>query len=314
MQAADEETQLPTATDAPRLSQAPLFIVTLFLLCVAEFAIPGGLTPRRVKEQILAKRVDEQLDLISPTDPHAIAQGGPLPIDVIHRRGLVHRGVWLFALDSHLRLLLAWRAPAMKTCPMTWSPLGEHAVSNETYERAASRGLSEEARFIVRPRVFPVGAPFLYHAVYANATTEQRTDVQWTQTFVILPRGDALDFRTLDDREAEAEQSAGENSRYQGMSLPEVVRHAVERPNYFCMSSLSTWILRSIPLVIRVLKASEKRLFRNYLRDDWAQLVHSGAPVCCNPSEHGVALELVNVSMCGVPCAPHTIDASDASS
>lgn len=308
----DDVTSRSGLEEAPRLPQVPLVIVIFILLCVAEFAIPGGLTPRRIKEQILAKRVDEQLDLISPTDPLTVIPGGPLPIDDVHRQGLTHRGVWLFALDSHLRLLLAWRAPAVKTCPMTWAPLGEHTVTNETFELTAARGLSEEARFIARPRVFPVGAPFLYRAVYGNGTSEERTDIQWTQAYVVLPRGDALDFRTLDDREAEAEQAAGENSRYQGMSITEVVRHAVERPTYFCMSEISSWILRTIPLVIRVLKTNEKRLFRRHLRDDWAALVESGASVCCNSSEHTASLDIVNVSMCGVPCSSQTLDASDA--
>lgn len=297
---------------SPRLSQAPLFIVTLILLLIAEFAIPGGMTPRRVKQQILAKRVAEQLDLISPTDPNLVLAGGPLPIDTIHRRGLVHRGVWIFALDSHLRLLLAWRAPAMKTCPMTWSTLGEHAITNETFLETTTRGLAEEARFIARPRVYSIGAPFLYHSVYQNGTDDERTDNQWTQAYVVLPRGDALDFRTLDDRDAEAEQAAGENSRYQGMPLPDVVHHAVDRPSYFCKSELSKGILSVIPLVVRVLKTNEKRLFRGYLRDDWATLVQSGFPVCCNATQHSAAVNTVNVSQCGVPCAEDTVDPSDA--
>lgn len=299
----------------PRLPQAVLFIVTLILICVAEFGFPGGLTPRRAKQQILASRVDEVLDIINETDPYQVVSETPLPIDEVHRLGLPHRGSWLFAFDSHLRLLLSWRAPAMKTCPMTWSPLGEHAVANETFEHAATRGLAEEARFIARPRVYPIGAPFLFRASYAYANSSPdatRTDVQWTQTFVSLPRGDALDFRTLDDRDAQAEQAAGENSRYQGMSLTDVVKHAVERPEYFCMPVLSDWILRAIPLVVRAIKTNEKRLFKYYLRDDWAQLVQSGAPVCCTPTEHEASLQTVNVSLCGVTCSAHTIDASDA--
>lgn len=296
----------------PRLSRAPLFIVTLLLLGVAEFGIPGGLTPRRRKEQILAKRVAEFLDPISATDPFEVLPGGPLPIDIVHRNGLYHRGVWLFALDSHLRLLLAWRSPSTKMCPTTWSTIGEHAIFNETLPETASRALSEEARFIVRPRVFPTGVPFLYHAVFNNGTAEQRVDNQWTQTYVVLPRGDALDFRTLDDREAQAAQAAGENSRYQGMSVPNVVHHAIDRPTYFCHSILSDWILHVIPLVVRVIKANEKRLFRLYLRDKWLALVQSGAPVCCNATQHDVPLELVNITDCGLPCNVDTYDPSDA--
>lgn len=300
------------STHTPRLPQIPLFVATLLLLSVAEFAIPGGLTPRRAKEQILAKRVAEHLDPISPLDPYEVLPGGPVPIDIVHRNGLYHRGVWLFALDSHLRLLLAWRAPSAKMCSTTWFTLGEHAIYNESFLQAASRGLSEEARFIVRPKVFPTGNPFVFHALYDNGTSEQRVDNQWTQTFVVLPRGDALDFRTLDDREAQAEQAAGENSRYQGMSIPDVVRHAVDRPSYFCNAVLSQWILRVIPLVVRVARVNEKRLFRLHLREQWDALIQSGAPVCCNASQHDVPVENVNITECGIPCDSSTFDPTDA--
>lgn len=298
---------------AKRISQGALLIVTVVLLCIAEFLIPGGLTPRRVKEQILAKRVAEQLDVISAADPNVVMDG-PFPIEKIHRKALVHRGVWMFALDSHLRLLLTWRAPSQKTCPMTWAPVGEHAITNETFEEAARRGIFEEARFIARPRIHPVGAPFFFHHVYRNGTAEERTDNQWTQAYVVLPRGDALDFRTLDDRDAQIGTDSVENTRYQGMSLPDVVKHAVQRPEYFCHSTQVKWMLQVIPLVIRVLKSRDKRLFRGHLRDDWANLVASGSPVCCKSSEHPKLVEDVDVASCGVPCEGHNTDSSDVDS
>lgn len=286
-----------------RISQLFLLLITLLLLSIAEFIIPGGLTPRRLKSHLLAKRVAEQLDIISPTNPHLVLPGGPLPIDDIHRHAHVHRGAWMFALDSHLRLLLVWRAPSMKTCPMTWSPVGEHAIANETFEQAARRGLQEEAGFIPRPRIYPVGQPFLYHYVYDQGTEEQRTDRQWTQAYVVLPRGDALDFRTLDDREAMLASAGAENTRYQGMALPDVVRHAIQRPEYFCHATQVKWMLQLIPLVIRVVRNRDARLFRGYLKEEWEGLVASGSPVCCDPEEEEKAEADVSVSACGVPCA-----------
>lgn len=294
----------------PRISQTALFVAFLILLCIAEFGIPGGLTPRRATEEILSRRVAEELDVFSEKDPNKRV-GGPYNIDKVHRQGLVHRGIWIFALDSHLRLLLAWRAPSMKTCPMTWSLIGEHSITNETLEQTAIRGLTEEARFIVRPRIYPVGQPFLFKYVYAKGTPEQRTDNQWTQAYVILPRGDALDFRSLDDAEAESKQSVGENLRYQGMSIPQIVQHTTQKPGFFCSKVQSKWILRTIPLVIRVLKTNEKRLFRAHLKEDWAKLVQKHSPVCCRASEHEVDVESVDVSACGVPCKENTADASD---
>ncbi|KAI0565852.1 NUDIX hydrolase-like protein [Gracilaria domingensis] len=300
----------PPSPPPPRISQTALFLAFLALLGIAGFAIPGGLAPRRETEEILSRRIAERLDVFSESDPYQRIDG-PVHIEEIHKNGLVHHGVWMFALDSHLRLLLAWRSPSTKTCPMTWTPIGEHSITNETFEETTERGLAEEARFIIRPRVFAIGKPFFFHYVYANGTQEQRTDKQWTQAYVILPRGDALDFRSLDDIDAQAIQSYGENLRYQGMSIPEVVRHGVQKPDYFCNKVLVKWILRTIPLVIRVLKTKEKRLFRAHLRDDWGSLVQSGSPVCCRSSEHEVDVESVDVSACGIPCEKHTIDVSD---
>lgn len=298
----------------PRIPQLALLFVTVVLLAIAELSIPGGLTPRRIKHRILSKRVAERLDLISPSDPNVIEPGGPLPIDTIHRTGRVHRGVWLFALDSHLRLLLAWRSPGSPACPLTWATLAEHAVTNESFDDAAYRGLAEEARFIARPRVHPVGTPFMYRHVQPakhRPPRPRREERQWTQAYVILPRGDAVDFRELDDHDALATQVDGELDRYQGMAIPDFVRHAVQRPSYFCHSDLARWMLSVIPLVVRVLKSHERRLFRGYLRDEWATLVASGSPVCCRASEHDIPIESVNMSVCGVPCEEGTIDPSD---
>lgn len=296
---------------APRISQRALFVAFLFLLAIAEFVIPGGLTPRREKVKIISRRVAEQLDVFSATDPYNPISG-PFHIQHIHKKGLVHRGVWIFALDSHLRLLLAWRSPSMHTCPNTWSILGEHVITNETYRETAIRGLTEEARFIARPRIFPIGAPFFYKYIYpANQTTNLQIDNQWTRAYVILPRGDALDFRSLDDAEAQAVQSYGENLRYQGMSIPQVLRHTVENPAYFCNDIQAKWMQRTIPLVIRVLKTKERRLFRAHLKHDWAQLVKTSAPVCCLASEHDVDVQKVDFTACGVPCQNGTIHTSD---
>lgn len=185
---------------------------------------------------------------------------------------------------------------------MTWAPIGEHAIANETFADAARRGLAEEASFIPRPRIYAVGQPFFYHYVYNNGTEEQRTDNQWTQAYVVLPRGDALDFRTLDDRNAQIGQSNAENTRYQGMSLPDVVKHAIQRPEYFCHATQVKWILQVLPLVIRVIQSKDQRLFRGYLRGNWEQLVGSGSPVCCQKDEVSKMEAEVNVSACGVPC------------
>lgn len=294
-----------------RISRAYLLIATIILIVIAGLGIPGGLTPRRNRHSILEKRVEEQLDVISKSDPNEILPDGPLPIDKIHREAIVHRGVWIFALDSHLHMLLCWRASHMKTCPATWSPIGEHAITNETFEDAANRGLNEEARFIARPRVYPIGNPFFYSYVYNEGVPAQRVDNQWTQAYIVLPRGDALDFRSIDDEEAQALQMDVENTRYQGMSLSEVIRHAVQRPDFFCNEEQVGWIIKIFPLVIRMIKAKDKRLYKAHLKDDWLKLIKSQSPVCCDLSEHEKEAYEVDITKCGKKCTMNTTLVSD---
>ena len=66
-------------------------------------------------------------------------------LDAVHRLGLPHRGAWVFVVDEakHAMLLLR-RAPHARTCPNTWSIVGEHNKPGETYEQAARRGAAEE--------------------------------------------------------------------------------------------------------------------------------------------------------------------------
>lgn len=294
-----------------RISRAYLLIATLILLGIAGLGIPGGLTPRRNRRAILQKRVEEELDVISKSNPNEILPDGPLPIDKIHREAIVHRGVWIFALDSHLHMLLCWRASHMKTCPTTWAPIGEHAVANESFEDAANRGLNEEARFIARPRIYSIGQPFFYSYIYNEGLPAQRVDNQWTQAYIVLPRGDALDFRSIDDDEAQSLQTEVENTRYQGMSLSEVIQHAVQRPDFFCNQEQVGWIIKVFPLVIRMIKAKDKRLYKAHLRDDWLKLIRSRSPVCCDASEHEKEIHEVDVSKCGKICTMNTTQVSD---
>lgn len=186
------------------------------MLLIAEFSIPGGMAPHRAKQKNLAKRVGDHLDLKSRTDPSEVVSGGKIPIDTIHRNRFVHRAVWIFALDSQLRQLLAWRAPEMRTCAMTWSAIGEDAITKKTYIESVTRELTGEARVIALRREFQVEGPFLYHYVYKNGNADERIDNNRKQAFVILPRDDAIHFRMWDSGDAEAEKAVHEYSGHQG--------------------------------------------------------------------------------------------------
>ncbi|KAK3248650.1 hypothetical protein CYMTET_41889 [Cymbomonas tetramitiformis] len=65
-------------------------------------------------------------------------------MDAVHRRGLPHRGAAVLVVNRQLEVLLLKRSPDMKTCPGTWSTLGEHSHPGESYEATALRGLAEE--------------------------------------------------------------------------------------------------------------------------------------------------------------------------
>lgn len=293
-----------------RLPRAYLLASVLCLVLFSELSMPGGLLPRRRIEDIIARRTIESLDIVSMDDPNKVVQRA-VPIDDVHRKGLPHKGSWIFALDARMHLLLAWRARDSYTCPASWAPLGEHTVSNESFAGAARRGLDEEARFVARPHVYEVGQPFLYYHRYVN-DSEHRVDRQWTKMFVVLPRGQALDFRAIKHDDPAHLGVIPENTRYQGMPLAQFARRAMRNHEYFCHQTQVTWLLRCLPLVVRVIEGTAPRQYSQYVQQEWDVLTASGAPVCCPESESVKPIADVNVSKCGVPCseAAHTPSAT----
>lgn len=294
-----------------RCSPKPyLLLAVLLTIYIAGIKIFGRLEWCRGKGEAL-KTSTEYLDVVSSTDPDKVLSGQPLPIESIHRNGLFHRGVWLFILDSRLHLLLARRASFMKTCPSTWSTLGEHVSHNESFLHAANRGLSEEVPFFVQTQLFRVGIPFSFHAVYENGTAEQRIDNQWTQAYVLISKNSSLNFNAFRATNAYTD-ILGENSRFQGMTLPDVIKNAMYRPSFFCNTFLSQWILRLIPSIVHVIRTNEEYIFGLHLRDRWSDLIASGAHICCNASQHRVPVEHLNIAQCGLQCTSTTYDPLDA--
>ena len=70
---------------------------------------------------------------------------GTAPRNEVHQKGLFHRAVDVFVINSKGQVLLTKRALNKDTSPGQWGvSVGEHLQPRESYEEAARRGLQEE--------------------------------------------------------------------------------------------------------------------------------------------------------------------------
>jgi ADP-ribose pyrophosphatase YjhB (NUDIX family) len=121
-------------------------------------------------------------------------------IDVVHIKGLSHRGVWMIVLDNQLEnVLFVRRSQTTVTCKNAWSLFGEHTQAGETYQQAALRGVREELE--LEETDFSLVADFssipeLVKIVYSDLG---RVDNQWTQTFFFVLKHQHI---FLENREA----------------------------------------------------------------------------------------------------------------
>ncbi|NOX71171.1 MAG: NUDIX domain-containing protein, partial [Candidatus Micrarchaeota archaeon] len=70
---------------------------------------------------------------------------GPVPKDEAHKKGLLHRAVWIIVINEKGEILIQKRHKKKRISPGFWdlSATG-HVDSGETYDEAAKRELSEE--------------------------------------------------------------------------------------------------------------------------------------------------------------------------
>jgi len=83
-------------------------------------------------------------DQIRPVNAAGDYIDGRVGIDDAHRRGVMHKGVWLHVLTLDNHLLLLRRSSSMATCAGGLSIVGEHSWLGESDERCARRALREE--------------------------------------------------------------------------------------------------------------------------------------------------------------------------
>ena len=74
----------------------------------------------------------------------SVRANGTATIEFAHRHGLAHRGLWVFVVDAALSVLMLRRSPRVKTCPNTWSAVGEHLLPGEHERAGVYRAMVEE--------------------------------------------------------------------------------------------------------------------------------------------------------------------------
>lgn len=149
---------------------------------------------------------------------------------VVHRKGLLHRAVyvWVFRLDG--RLLIQRRSAAKKIGPSQWDlSVAEHLQPGESFLEGAARGLAEELGIEV-PASELAGplAPTHRRELHAG----EFHDVELVQSY------------RLDGYAGSVQLDEAEVSAVEWVALPELRRRAQERPQEF-----TQWFLDEVRLL-----------------------------------------------------------------
>ncbi len=68
---------------------------------------------------------------------------GSLPVEEVHKKGLLHRSVHLIVIDNSGKILCRIRPSWKKRYPGFWSLVGAHLEAGESYEEGAKKLLSQ---------------------------------------------------------------------------------------------------------------------------------------------------------------------------
>jgi hypothetical protein len=289
-----------------------LIFSVLGLLLITTCAIALIVTVSTRQTQKYDASAGEMLDAYARDTPRPVG-GEVLHIGDIHRGGISHAGVWIFAFDGSLNLLLARRSPTLRTCPGMWLILGEHLSAGENAPQAAARCLREEAAFIQGAELKPAGRYFRFYHRYEDAAG--RVDLQWTKSFVALPRSASTRFTGISESSLKgwchrralklwrcvAGFSPDENGGYRGIGLPDLVKSLVGDKEAFCNPEQRIWTLRAVSAVACVLREQLPELYKKHLELPWEDLIKHGYPVCCAATADVAAAEM-DLSLCGQPC------------
>ena len=166
----------------------------------------------------------------------------PRPIDEVHRRAVLHKGIWLHVLTADNCLLLIRRSSSMITCPGGLSVVGEHSSTDETDEHCVRRAVTEElpafrgfGSELMHP-LRPIPRWFLYD--YPDGARRDRSLI--SEWLLRLPLNSSLANAQLDKRlwtglGAHAEVEASE-MRF--VPIAEYASRLMDAPQTFCAPGL----------------------------------------------------------------------------
>lgn len=107
-------------------------------------------------------------------------------IDEAHKKGLRHRGVWIFVYDNATGcVLFSKRSKKTVTCPSTWMVNGEHSKPGEIYLHTMKRGVNEELG-LTNDQLYKYYSLSQGHDLFKIHYVDGRIDYQWTESFLVV--------------------------------------------------------------------------------------------------------------------------------
>ena len=179
-----------------------------------------------------------------------------LGIDQIHRRGLIHTGVWMYIIDNQRRILLSKRGPSMVTCPNRWMLLGEHSMVGEELQpdQTVLRGVREEiesfavddTRYFKRQHNLMTrnhgGNPVYFELDY-GPQVGNRIDRQVTYFWLVEFRveGEAILQRMQNESLLSRKRHSEESTLMRWVRIHELEEWLVKRPTDFCHETIHSF-------------------------------------------------------------------------
>ncbi|KAI8470173.1 MAG: NUDIX hydrolase domain-like protein [Monoraphidium minutum] len=188
--------------------------------------------PAHVPAQPEAEPEDEVFEIV---DDSCAVIGRELRGEV-HRRGLLHRAVYVWVFDAAGRLLLQRRAWEKKIGPGQWDlSAAEHLAVGETFHQAAERGLREELGIDARLPAAPAVGRHL-RSITADLPGGGRLyDCEFVESY------------RLDGFQGEVRVNEAEVIAVRWVTLDEVAAEIAAEPQAF-----TQWLREELPLLPRV--------------------------------------------------------------
>ena len=129
----------------------------------------------------------------------------------VHEKGLFHRGIDLFLVNSKGKIFLTRRAKTKDTSSGVWGlSVGEHVKPGESFMDAAIRGLKEELG-ITNAKVVQIKGPRLFTITYEDGKKDNEFDALFlaeSDEKITMDKGEISEgkFYTLEEIEKKIEE------------------------------------------------------------------------------------------------------------